>query len=128
MNQKDGKFIFWMIVAIMLGAILLTIVHPAKADTIDDIKKDMLGNSTQQKEIWKVVGGKIGWLGSLTKILALASIGIVVTLLIIRGAYGALSHDAAMRQEAVKGLLNLFIVVFAALFVMALIFYMFKNF
>ncbi len=128
MNQKDKQFAFWMIVAIMLGAILLAIVHPAKADTIDDIKKDMLGNSTQQKEIWNVIGGKVGWLGSLTKILALASIGIVVTLLIIRGAYGALSHDAVMRQEAVKGLLNLFIVVFAALFVMALVFYMFKNF
>jgi len=127
MNQKDKQFAFWMIVAIMLGAVLLAIVHPAKADAIDDIKGDMLGNETQQKEIWNVVGGKIGWLGSLTKILALASIGIVVTLLLIRGAYGALSHDAVMRQEAVKGLISLFILVFSAIFCISLFFYMFKS-
>ena len=111
-TRKTYTYMFYAIVAILISAILLTVITSAEEDF--DPQHELFGNKTQQAEIWELVAPGITFGGSLLIILLGISIAAGIGVITILGIIANAKHDVEGKRQSLNGLLHILMIVLLA--------------
>ena len=113
MIKRHWKMIFYMMVAILIGATTLTIIGNAAEETVDDFDpvSDMFSDVELQKEIWGLIAPGVTFGASLLTILLLVTIVAGILILGVFGIIANAKNDAEEKRRAMSGILNILFIV-----------------